>query len=125
MSKNVEEKAVELLDKLDNLVTQYAPEVYSTAVDVVRMSGINSLVWGILGAIFIATAFLIAVRITRMILRDEEPTEIEGGFIAVGVITGLFLSISGLIHVTNLFKLWNWVAVFDPELALARKVLGL
>ena len=125
MSKNVEEKAVELLDRLDNLVTQYAPEVYGTAVEVVRMSGLTEIVWGLFGICFMIMAFLLVKWLWRVVERDDDPTEMEMGFLVIGGVLSLFLTVGGIIHAAGLFHLWNWVAVFDPELALARKVLQL
>ncbi len=127
MSKvgNVEEKAVELLDRLDNLVTQYAPEVYDTAVEVVRMSGLTEIVWGVFGICFVIVAFFIVKWLWRVTQRDEVATDIETGFIVLGCVLTLVLIFGGIIHLGNLLHLWNWVAVFDPELALARKVLHL
>lgn len=38
---------------------------------------------------------------------------------------GITAGIIALISVWSLFDVWNWVALFNPKLALAHRVLGL
>ena len=42
----LEEKAVHLLNQLENLLKQYAPEVFDAAVSVIRMNGITKILGG-------------------------------------------------------------------------------
>lgn len=47
----IEQKAVEVLDKLDAIATQYAPDVINSAIKVVQVNGLSHIFYGIIGII--------------------------------------------------------------------------
>ena len=126
---DIETKAIELLDKLEALATQYTPEVIGAAEAAVRVTAISHLVYGVAGLLAAYGAGVLSVKLTRYFVRKEN--ESDGwndwsfGYIMSsigGVIAG---TIFALASVFRLLDLWNWVAIFNPQLALAHKILGL
>lgn len=125
----LETKTVELLDKFDALATQYTPTVIDGAVTAVRVTAIGDLVWGVFG---LACAF-IAWWLTKNFSLYARKKKDEGGYMSdweIGIAIGMAAGIlsSGIIVATSvgaLFNVWNWVAIWSPELAMAHRVLGL
>lgn len=132
--KDIEQKAVEILDKLEALATQYTPDVLDAAVAIVQVNGIRNVVCGFLG---IAAIFLVRAVARRSreycqaqydAFHEENPHADNGWEVGVavsiifGVIATLILAISSVV---TLCDVWNWVAMFDPKLALAQRILGL
>ena len=126
---DIETKSVELLDKFEALATQYTPEVIDAAEAAVRVTAISNLVYGVIAiATACGTCFLATKATSFFIKRREEDgpwSDWEIGIVLsaiIGVVSGTVFTLSG---VTGLFSLWNWVAIFNPQLALAHKILGL
>ena len=128
MSK-VEEKAVELLDKLDSLATQYTPEVIDGATSAVTVTAIGELIWGVIGLLSAYLIFRAGKSLTAFLVKKKE----EDGYwsmweIGFGMSSGITIfacTILTLTSVFGLFNIWNWVAIYNPELALAHRILGL
>ena len=126
---SLEQKAVDILDKLEKLTTQYAPEVLDAAASAVRVTGIGNIITGIGSMVSAAIVIWIAKNFANICRKKKEEegymSEWELGMglsLAVGGITGSVLSIVFLFRLLNI---WNWIAIFNPKLALAHKILGL
>jgi hypothetical protein len=129
MSKDIETKTVELLDKLDALTTQYTPEVIDGAVTAVTVTAIGELVYGLLGLVACYGLWWLTTHATEYCRNKKD----EGGWgsdweipwcvswVIGGIVCGAFATNS----IWALFNVWNWVAIFNPELAMAHRVLGL
>ena len=125
----LEEKAVEMLDKFEALASQYGPEVINGATSAVVVTGIGDILQGFvaLGAAFIV--WYLTKNFTKYAKRKKD----ECGFLsdwemgwAAGMGIGIFTS--GLLAacgIWTLFDVWNWVAIFNPKLALAHRLIGL
>jgi hypothetical protein len=115
--RNLEQKAVDLLDTLENLTTQYAPDVVAATMQAVQITSLGYLVFGgaltAIGAGSITSAYRSLQKSGNTDWSDSEMLR----FFAGGVCACLGLP--------PLLYLWNWVGVFAPKLALAHKVLGL
>lgn len=124
--KDLEQKTVEILDKLDALATQYAPEVVDSAIGIMQVSGASKIILGLLGLCFVcAIAFSVCKGVKYCAKKQEENREWEAGapiIITLGVIFSVGILIASL---TALLNVWNWVAMFDPKLALAQRIMGL
>ena len=110
----LQEKTVEIISKLDALATQYSPEVIDTALSAVRMSGLVPIITGIAlcgGAIAI-------VLLGKVYFKGEENL----GYIVVSWLIAVLIAIAGLCH---LLDIWDWVAMWNPKLAMAYKILCL
>ena len=125
----LEQKALELFDRLDSLATQYTPDVVEAAVTAVSVTAIGRIAEGFIGLGCAFIAWWLATHFTEYCRKKKD----DGGFMSnweVGVaigfgVGGLVTSIIALISISNLMHIWNWVAIFNPKLALAHKILGL
>lgn len=127
MSK-LEDKAASLLDKLDSVLTQYTPEVYNAAIDVVQVSGISEIVSSFLciaGTIFIGY-FLYKNREFFKEYDISTSNIITDIFMFAGWFGCMFMIIASLVSMfTTILDVWTWISIFNPKLALAHQVLGL
>ena len=126
---NLENKAVDLLDKLEALTTQYAPDVIDKAVHAVAMTGISNLVNALVGLLALVFVWYATKKLTVFFMKKKE----EDGYLSdwevgytLSYLAGAIICVSiGLTNIWTLFDVWNWTAIFNPELAMAHRVLGL
>lgn len=115
------EQATKLLEKLQQMMEPAVRTAYDSAIQVVQMNAVSNLVAGVI--------CLLAVYLTvRNVPNEKIEKWLESNdFIpSIGVLCLCILSgVVFVIGVVTLLSPWNWVAVFNPELALARKLLGL
>lgn len=126
----LEAKAVDLLDKLEALATEYTPEIIDTSVSIVQISAwgdifycIMSMVMGVgilFGAKYWYKFFMQKYKDSKSYTSDYDMLAQAGGFILV-----LIGSVCTIVGFTSLMDIWLWVGVFNPELALAYKLLGM
>ena len=103
---DLENKAVELLDKLDKLATQYTPEVADTASKAVMISSIGELIAGLLLIVISICLYFGCVRLFGYFARKKE----EGGFhsnweigmAAVAVFGGIAVFVCAVSGIENL-----------------------
>ena len=125
----LENKTVELLDKFDSLATQYAPTVIDAAVASVQVTAIGNLVWGVFGLVCAFTTWWLSKNFSKYARKKKN----DNGYMSdwdvgmtIGASVGILSStIIAVTSVASLFNIWNWVAIFNPELAMAHIVLGL
>ena len=127
--EGIEQKAVEILDKLDSITTQYAPNVVNSAIKVVQVNGLSRIFYGIIGIIGCFICVIVAKKLankcTELKKRDGYLSEWEVG-VAVSYILGAAVTIVlAICSILELFYVWNWIAIFDPKLALANKLFGM
>jgi len=126
---DLETKTVEILDKLDALTTQYAPDVIDKAVTAVSMTGIHNLVNSLVGFIALYGAWFATKKITAYFIKRKKEdgcmSDWDIGYTLSYIIGGLVCFIIAMANVWTIFDLWNWTAIFNPELAMAHRVLGL
>jgi len=125
----LETKTVEILDKLDALTTQYAPDVIDKAVTAVSMTGIHNLVNSFAGFIALYGAWFATKKITAYFIKrkkeDGYMSDWEIGYTLSYLVGGLVCFFIAIFNVWTIFDVWNWTAIFNPELAMAHRVLGL
>lgn len=126
---NLENKAVEILDKLDALTTQYAPDVIEKATTAVTVTGVHNLVNSLVGFIALYGVWFATKKLTAyMVKRKQEDgymSDWEIGYTLAYGIGGVVCVIIAMANVWTIFDVWNWTAIFNPELAMAHRVLGL
>lgn len=110
--EGLEAKAVELLDKLEKITVTLAPQALDVAEGCMRVAGLRNVITGL---IILATTFLISYKTSKKGYDKDHPAP---AFIYIGCI---FLAVAGSICV---FDIWNWIAIFNPKLAIANKLLG-
>ena len=102
---------------------------YKQLKSAVVVTGVGDIISG-----FVAlSAAFIAWYLTKNFTKYAKRKKNEGGFMShwemgwtagmcIGVFTSGTLAVCGI---WALFDVWNWVAIFNPQLALAHRVLGL
>jgi hypothetical protein len=142
----VEEKIVELSGKLERIMAERAPEAWDAALAVVQVGAIRNLVVGLIAIVIAIIAWTVFARLYRKwreldgpwavyraeyhnymnssANRPDKPTAGKGGFEA-SVAAGFFVIglLSTLSAVANLLSVWTWVALFRPELVIAKRIL--
>lgn len=126
--KELEQKTVEILDKLEALTMQYAPDVVDAAVTTLQVNAISSIIWGIFGVICVFICWFITKKLIVFCTERKK----KGGFYSdweIGIVLSfgfgtIITCVIALWSLANIFSIWNWVAIFNPQLALAKKVLG-
>ena len=126
---NLESKAVDILDKLEAITTQYAPDVVDKAVQSVAVTGISNLVWGLVGFAALYFTWFATKRLVSFFVRKKESggywSDWQIGYVLSFVVGAFVCFVLALSSVWTVFDVWNWVAIFNPELAMAHKILGL
>lgn len=74
----LEQKAVDILDKLENLATQYTPEVLDAATSAVMVTAIGNIVTGLAGI----AAAIFALRVTKNFASLCSRKRQEGGWMS-------------------------------------------
>jgi len=126
---DLEAKAVEILDKIEAITTNYAPDVAEAALAVVRISAMQDLVTAVIGLVLMVCGFFGFRWAINFCLRKKEEdgywSDWEIGYMGLSVLA-IVLGIAGVFDVVIGFSnVWMWTALFNPELALAHKISGL
>lgn len=127
----LEEKIVELLNQLQ---TELAPEAYRIGVQLTYTTALLNLIYGVIGIVFVFVILAVArlmysfaVKISGGDLEDF-PEDLMLPYAFGTIVLLILLIIAVLSALFNLLNGWNWVGVFNPELAFAHtiyeKVLG-
>ena len=116
------QKAIELLDKLAILAEKYTPQVYQTAVNVVQIQAMGKLC---LSALFLLVLYFSCQKILKLHKQGFFDDKDEAACV-ISCIFGISAAlVTGAYSLANLFDVWNWVALFKPDLALAYKILNI
>jgi len=125
---DLETKAVEILDKLEAITENYAPDVAQAAVTAVKISAIGEII-----GVFILLSVLIAgfygTKRVCTYFDDLHKEDRNAMWSECGFVTYLISGIIGLVLafgvIFTIGDIWVWTALFNPELALAHKITGL
>lgn len=117
----------ELAEKFAEYTADYGPQVVDLGLNVVRIDGLSAL----LPAIVILALIMVLARKAYPKLLDfyREQFAIEWrnrseGLILLSGIAQLPFFVAFIICLVNLLNIWNWIAVFAPELEVARRIIG-
>ena len=124
----LEEKSIELISKFETLTEEFAPDVLNLTIGVVKTLGVNSIFTGILCICASYIPYLITIKLYNFfkILKDKDGiySNWEVGMFISGLVGGVFTFILFIRGITAILNLWNWIAIFNPKLALAYKILN-
>lgn len=114
----LEDKISGYLDLIAKAASKAGPQVMKFAVAQEYWSGIGDI---IIGFFFLIVALIGIVLFFRYLKDLRDMVEPGGPIALVGGIGGIVsLVVSGL----NLLDIWNWVAVFNPRIALFHDILN-
>ena len=116
------QKATELLDKLTTLTEKYAPQVYQTAVDVVQIQAVGEICLSLFCLFSLYFCWRKILKLQKQGFFDDKDEFICILSVIFGISSTLVM---GMYSVCYLFDIWNWIALFNPELALAHKILNI
>lgn len=120
MPENLEAKAVEMIERLEGLAAQIAPEVMDAALTVTSIGAAGNLIASL--ALFLIAC--LALYVPRGWIKkglDSLGGEVQVIYLSVAL-TLMFTAC--VIFACNWFNIWNWVALFNPELAIAHRLFG-
>ena len=121
-----EQKAVEILDKLDAITTQYAPDVINSVIKVVQVTGLSRIFYGIIGCfICVIVAKKLANKRTELKKMDGYNSDCEVRVVVSYILGVVVIIVLTICSIFELCDVWNWIAMFDPKLALANKLFGM
>lgn len=113
----MEDTLKELLTRLEH---EWAPELLKVGSTMIFY---NSLGWLIVGFVALALTIIGTLTSIKYIRLDIELEQTDiSGYGVVGIIAGLIATLSLLPSLFILLDIWNWVGVFDPKIALAKRI---
>jgi hypothetical protein len=132
------DKAVELIQqwggKLAELAQQVGPEVAQVALTALAIQHLGQLaigallvVIGTVFAVYSTKAFKAAYRVSRdyeLTYSERDSQSFNRGFLGAILLCGAVVCL-GVGLLDKLFNIWNWAALYDPRLIIAKRVLGL
>jgi len=110
--EGLEAKAVELLDKLEKITITLAPQALDIAEGCMRVSGLQEVITGL---IVLAISSLISYKTSKKDYDGYDPAPTFIYFICTG---------AAVVGFCCVLDIWNWIAIFNPKLAIANKLLG-
>lgn len=127
---SLEEKAVDLLEKLEKVTITLAPQAIEVAEKAMVVSGIQEIttgvLWGLAALVFFGASLYVAKKEKQYydkLMADErlryEPEKTFFWAIPLVISSCCFLP-----FIIQLGCVWNWIAIFQPKLAIANKLLG-
>lgn len=125
---DLEEKAISILDKLESLTTQYAPDVVDAAIKTIQISGIGTILSCVIMGLIIYLMYVgnkKMVPIWRKKYEDDRDSDWDVAAFVVPLISSVVSLVLLIIIFENLSNIWVWTSIFNPKLALAHKLLGL
>ena len=128
MADTFSDAAAAALDKLTNLADKYGSEVTDAALLAVRVNGASSLVSGGLALAFAAGAAYAAYWFGKKASETRKDDPYGSGevpLLAGAIVAGFVSVVAGLIGSTMLLNVWNWVAIVEPKLWIAKRLMGI
>ena len=125
----IEEKLVEMTERLQQLAVEHAPAAWETTLMVVRLNAMGTIFMGmvftVITGILIKVSLHCQLRFTRIVKEKGEEysadKEVVPGSVAIAAAGGAIGS--GLFSAAHLLDWWDWVAMFEPQLYIARTIL--
>lgn len=115
----VSEQVATIGNKLGDLAGQYGPDVWKMTEGVIRVNAINEI---IIGLGFLAVTITL-VKVAYKFWDKFVKCEYQDPWIIGTVIAGLITPFTGATTFNYLADVWTWIALFEPKLWLAHKVL--
>jgi len=116
----LEEKLVELIEEAEVLATQLTPQAIELGKSIAVIEGIDNLVCGVA----FASASFICFKVVKAFIKRGEENHSAQEECAIGAIASGFVGvITAIPALYQLFNVWNYVAIINPVLYIAHKVI--
>lgn len=125
----LEQKVITMLDALEkgavtvgDAAVKYAPDVADAVLGVIRINGLSAVMTALISFVLLmfVGCFLWKVH-KKWLAVDPEYLKGVTGFSLLGSI--IFFGFASAVLITDVFNVWNWVAIFEPKLALAKQIV--
>ena len=116
--EGLEAKAVELLDKLEKITVTLTPQALDVAEGCMRVAGLRRVS---LAAVVLILSSMVAYKANKS---REKRGDIENYECPTQEIIILFSSLIIVFSLCLTVDVWAWIAIFNPKLAIANKLLG-
>ena len=110
------------IGKLTEFGEQYGQEAFDIAMQAVTLEGVRGLV---LGAAVMVLAIALLIGAFTCCRKAIVAGYDEIGYAIGSLVCGLFGGVSVIVSMERLFDIWNWYAIFSPEIAAAHRLMGL
>ena len=129
VAPNVEGKLVEMLDalqhgvvKVGETVVQYSPDVADAALWVVRIDGIQYMLMAVSCLIWAILAKILGGKLWAWARRVDPDFDTPAACVPILMwMTGV---VAFGISLAELFSIWNWIAIIEPKLWLAKQIIS-
>jgi len=116
MKEELQDKALSYLENFEKLAIEYTPQAIDMGLLIARIEGGHKLIFGFLCLLFVFGYLFFA----RRVINDEvEPVQTQAELIELQDKMFVFLAFVSIpftiLGVGLFFNIWNWVAVFCPE----------
>lgn len=112
-------KALEYTQALEEITKQYTPDVVDAALKVVQLNGVFSLLEAFVWFLpFCIISCICLYYFWKGVKEDDDDKKFFSILISIipCIVTGIAIS--------HLINIWSWVAIFEPKLWIAYKILG-
>jgi hypothetical protein len=119
----VSQYIIDLLSRVEAGLIGVAPEALEIVLGVTRLDGLFSV---LLGFALLGLAVL-ASKSSQILFKksgEVNDSETASAFMFGSIFAGIGALCSGAVALLNLLDFWNWFAIFAPELALAKQMIG-
>lgn len=136
MSGKLEDKAVDMLDqtmqfagevshKLSELASTYGEDVIDATLKVVQINGVQTLLLAFVYLVASLISFWFIIRKMYPWCIDNNTRRYFDGtqWIAFIICSGSTVAFFGN-SLSIIFNVWNWIAIFEPKLWIAYKILN-
>lgn len=113
-----------ITSKLTTLGEKYGPEVIDAGLWVVRINGVQTLAFAAAGVI---SAIVLLALFGRRVWRWGVNAWVDSEGLVI-IPLGIFYVSCAMVIIGNtltLLNIWHWVAIFEPKLWIAKRLLGL
>jgi hypothetical protein len=124
---DVADRAMTLIEEVaaaaKDAVTEYGPEAWEVALWVVRVDAIGEIIVGLFLALLIVVIWCAVVRDNLKALNAGNNKKFEWRIkmVACG---GFGIAVCGAAFAVKMLNVWVYVAIFAPELWLAKKAIS-
>lgn len=112
---NIEQTSVELLEKFENFAINFSQEAIDVSMTVIQVNALNTL-WI---SCFVLVTMIIIMRYSYKYTKSDDEIKL-----VAGTSIFIFCCVIVIFLMTILLDMWTWIALFNPKLALAHKLLN-